>query len=156
MSVRFSVVLGRIEHAARLAPRLRRADLDEAFAVARLDGLTALAISFRRSSLAVTCMAGDIPVAMCGAAPENASGRSALPWLMASHDIENHAVAFLRQSRRHVRLMLAQHPMLHNWVDARHHAALHWLQWLGFRIDPRPEPYGDLGLPFHHFEMRRS
>lgn len=77
-----------------------------------------------------------------------------VPWLISTVHVERHPREFLRACRPLVADMLGRHHVLVNYVDARNHAAIRWLAWLGFKFEPAVS-YGHQGLPFLPFKIER-
>jgi hypothetical protein len=48
--------------------------------------------------------------------------------------------------------MLADYPVLRNYVDQRNTVSIRWLRWLGFRMG-EPAVMGAARVPFVPFEM---
>jgi len=42
---------------------------------------------------------------------------------------------------------------MENYVDVRNTVAIHWLKWMGFKME-EPQAWGVQGLDFHKFTMR--
>jgi hypothetical protein len=146
------VVPATMEHVEAMAPRMRRADVEEVWAANRSNPYDAL-----RSSLALSwnAWAGVVDgVVMCifGVTPLSLVTGCGVPWMLGATGLERYAMAFLRRNRRYVAEMLATFPRLENWVDARNGASIRWLRWLGFTLEPAA-PWGAFGLPFHRFSM---
>lgn len=138
-----------------LAPRVREVDREEIFAGWGIDPETGLRVSVALSSHA---WAGEIDgqlACLFGVAPYSILTGEGLPWFVASDEIENNQMLFLRRCGPVVKRMAAIYPHLSNWVDARNTTAINWLEWLGFALDD-PQPWGYLQLPFHRFEMKRA
>ncbi len=70
------------------------------------------------------------------------------PWLLTTEVVAQHAKVFMEQSKRFVEDWQERFDTLVNYVDARYSAAIAWLKWLGFEIEPA-EPHGIFGMPFH-------
>jgi hypothetical protein len=76
----------------------------------------------------------------------------ASPWMLTSNALEDHKIAFLRESVRISRAWKAANTYLWNYVDARHTASIEWLVWLGFTIHPAEKINGHL---FHYFDWAK-
>jgi hypothetical protein len=137
--------------AVDLAPRLRRADVDEVWAASGSGPNDALLRAVEAGSWAGT-VDGEVE-AIFGTHPMTLLGDVGCIYLLGSDAIERHARPFLRMSRRYVQAVRQDYGVLMNWVDARNAASVRWLRWLGFAI-MSPAPFGPFGLPFHRFEMR--
>lgn len=74
-------------------------------------------------------------VAVFGVAPSRLGGSLqgiGCPWLLASDAFYKHKHAVCRLALRLVKRMHKTYPVLFQFVDARHEAALEWVLWLGF------------------------
>lgn len=141
---------------ANVAIRLGEADRREAEAATGLPGHRACMASALASDwvVAVVRESSDLAIAVFGVCPAWLPGHG-IPWLLAAPELEEvHSRTFLRYCRRFLSRMLADYSVLANWVDARNTAAMRWLRWLGFTLQPAA-PFGPLGLPFHPFNLRR-
>ena len=150
MAAEITILPATLAHALDLAPRVRAADRAEL-----MDGwghtpAFALTEGVLGSDRVWSGFADRDLVCIFGVAPVPRSAGTGVPWLIGSDLILRHQRAFLRRNRAKLAEMQALYPVLRNWVDARNHAALRWLAWLGFTIDPAG-PMGPRGLPFHHF-----
>ncbi len=95
-------------------------------------------------------------VCLFGVAPYTILTGHGCPWMMTTDLIMDCQKTFLKKSRDVVARMSELYPTLSNHVDTRNEVARRWLAWLGFQINPEPEPFGPNELPFHYFEMRRD
>jgi hypothetical protein len=141
------------DHARDLAPHMRFDDRREIWAASRATPLRALMSSLRESAWAFTGLVDGVPVCMFGVVQVGLFGPHGVPWLLASPEMEQHAIAFLRRNRAVVAKMSSEYDRLVNYVDARNTTSIKWLRWLKFDI-MSTVPYGPFGLPFHRFEMR--
>lgn len=135
-----------------LAPKLRKADVQEIEAASGQTPLAALSWSLLASS---ECWAGEGRdgelIALFGAAPTQEPDVG-LVWLLGSESISTkNAVRFLRESRLWLDRLHQSYPILYNFVDARNTVHIHWLRWLGCTFIARHEHYGVGGLPFYEF-----
>lgn len=139
-----------------LAPRIREADRNEAWAAAHLRPDEAIIMSWRLSDEAYTWLAHGRPVAVFGVAGTTALDfETGCPWMLATDEIGRYWRDFLRVSKRFVPAALETWPRLENYVDARNVLAVRWLGWMGFEIEPA-RPFGPLQLPFHRFHAERA
>jgi hypothetical protein len=138
-----------------MAQTMRPADRFEVWASSLVRPDEALTASLNLSALAWSALVDGIPVCMFGAAAVSPLSKKAIPWFLASTGIERHHTLFLRHSRPQLEAMTKRFPVLSNTVDARNHAAIRWLKWLGFTVHPAI-PFGPFNLPFHPFELRRT
>jgi len=131
---------------------MREADKREVWAAGHLMPYDALDRSMKVSIEPLSGLVDGEAACMFGVGVSNALSRQGVPWLLTSDLVEEHAMAFLRRSKRWVASTKREYDLLLNFVDARNTMAVRWLGWLGFRLYPA-EPYGVDGLPFHLFEM---
>jgi hypothetical protein len=149
----YAVVEATLEHAQRMAPNLRAADIEEVWASAQLEADQALYRGVSCSSHAWTGLVDGEPVCIFGVVPVSFMSGIGVPWMLGTDLVEEHATAFLRRNRRYVKQMTQAYNHLVNYVDDRNVKAIAWLEWLGFTMS-EPQQFGALGLPFRRFEMR--
>ncbi len=152
--MKYQMIPATTQHVTAMLPHVRLADRQEVYASSGQPLEVVLPISV---SLSRQCWAGLIDervVCLFGVSGATLLSLTGHPWLIATHEIESHATAFLRRSRVVITAMLGLFPHLLNYVDVRNTHALTWLTWLGFEMSD-PEPFGYLQLPFHRFEMSR-
>ena len=137
-------------HIDAVAAAMRPADRAEVWAAAHLTPMAAVSESVARSETAFTGLADGRPALIAGVGRASLLGATGVPWMLGTGLIERHPLAFLLHSRRVVADWRRNFARLVNRVDARNRAAVRWLAWLGFRIDPAT-PFGPEGLPFHPF-----
>ncbi len=150
-----SIIPATLEHARRLAPALRDADKAEIKAASHLSSYEALEYGVRFSTLSRTVFMDGQIACMWGVGSANLIGGVGVPWMLGSPLIKTHAASFLRRCGPCVEQLKAGFQLLENYVDARNTAAIRWLRWLGFCVEP-PHPFGPDGLPFHRFWMEVS
>lgn len=143
------------DDARELVPMLRAQDHAEVLALGR-EPLEALqesvaqareAWTYRDDSGAIICMAGVAPISHIG--------RVGVPWLLGSDLVRAHAPTFYRESRRMVGQWLDTFPVLQNQVPADYTAALRWVKWLGFSIEPA-QPFHTVRLMAPYSGVRPS
>ncbi len=96
-----------------------------------------------------------IPGALLGVVTTSVLYNVGSPWMLATSRADAFPRAFIAYGRAYTRIMLEEYEALENHVDARNRKAVAWLRRIGYRVGPA-EPYGALGLPFHHFRAERS
>lgn len=138
---------------AGLCELVRTADRDEIEAASGLPLAVALSMLLPGSCKASKIVHGGKILALVGDA-EHAPGVG-VPWLISTVHVQQHPREFLRVCGSLVEDMLDRHGHLRNYVDARNHAAIRWLHWLGFQFGD-PVPYGSKGIPFVQFEKTRG
>lgn len=138
------------EDVISLAPRMRKADQREVWASGKLTPHQALTQSLEASRDALTASVDGVPVIMFGVAVPHLLSERAVPWMLASDEVKNHAMHFLPASRRFIDEMMQRYDLLVNFVDERNTLSQKWLKWLGFTLE-EPEPFGPFQVPFRKF-----
>lgn len=142
-----------IEH---IAANLRPVDREEMFATfghrRYLDGIRLSMAG--ADSVVMAISAYSEPVAVLGVNTVSLLYNTGCPWMLATPHVDRYRRAFIECGRFYTQAMLSEYESLENHVDVRNLKSVAWLQRIGFQIDP-PEPYGELGLPFHPFRMTR-
>jgi hypothetical protein len=151
----YEMVFAHQGHVWDLMHTMQKADQQELWSAARLNPRAALETAIGRSRNAMVGLADDKVKVMFGVAQEMWLSPFAVPWLLASEDIQDHGRRFLRESKKYFDGYKQQFPWLINFVDARHKRAIRWIKWLGFEVYP-PAPFGFESRPFHRFEYRRD
>jgi hypothetical protein len=141
-------------HAAALAPRLRPADELECRALG-MAPYEALRTSIARGLWAEAYLVDGEVAAIVGLGLSSFLGGHGVPWLLTSAIVECHRKTFLRCSRDTLARMMAEVPLLVNWVHAENVQAIRWLRWLGFDVAAEPVALPPHGAPFHRFQMER-
>lgn len=137
---------------AYLARHMRARDVEEIQAASGCNPLTSVRRSVATSVWARSFFLNGQLMCIAGLALFE-GGTLAAPWALSTHMLDLHPKAFVKHSREIVRDLLAIHPHLMNFVDARNTKSIRWLRGVGFTILPAI-PYGASGLPFHPFAMR--
>lgn len=76
-------------------------------------------------------------VAVFGVAPSRLGGPLpgvGCPWMLASDAFYKHKHGVCRLARKLIKRMHSTYPILFQFVDARHVAAIEWVTWLGFTV----------------------
>jgi len=131
---------------------IRRSDIMEIEQGCGMGIREALEYGLQHSTKALLMLGDGQPLAALG---DVRHGQIGVPWLISTNHIDNHARAFLRACRPLFEQMADRHEVLTNYVDARNHAAIRWLAWLGFDMGA-PVAYGPRGLPFRQFSYNRG
>lgn len=154
MEVDVQVTPATMDDVRELAPIVRDSDRDEIWATSRRCPEAALTTCLKMSDTAWAArMNGDL-ICMFGVASLSLITKTGTPWMISSDHLTKYSFAFLGHCRQYIAEMLEDYPVLVNHVDARNTASKLWLRWVGFDVQPYPEPYGVLEKPFHKFEMR--
>lgn len=140
------------EHAQDLALRMRKADVEEAWALAHWEPLQAVQSAIVSSREPAAGLADGRLIVLFGVAQRSPFSDRGCPWLLATDDLDQHSIRFLRESQRILAEIRLTYPRLENYIDARQVEAIQWLRWLGFEVDT-PASFGLDGLPFHYFHL---
>lgn len=138
-----------------IAATARQADRDEIEEGCGQSIASALTLGLRSSVAPMVIAWGNTPLAALGDTSYSPGAGIGIPWLISTKAIEKHPLAFLRVCRPLVAQMIGRHQILINYIDARNHNAIRWLEWLGFSIGS-PTPYGPKQLLFRQFQMTRG
>src|SRR5206468_4757492 len=74
-------------------------------------------------------------------------------WSVTTPVVDQHRVAFGRETKRLLKVLLARYRVLCGVVDVNYDCSIRWLRWLGFEVTA-PKDFGG-GLILCRFEMRR-
>lgn len=72
-------------------------------------------------------------------------------WMLATPDLENHGIEFLRYTRAFIAEITQGYNLLFNWVYAANEVHIKWLRWCGFTFLKKHEVFGAAGVPFYSF-----
>jgi RimJ/RimL family protein N-acetyltransferase len=142
-----------IEH---IAENMREGDREECYATTgHRRYLDALRISVLASDSCVMAVSAyGEPVALIGVTTVSFLYNIGCPWMLGTPNADRYKRAFIDAGRTYTQYMLGEYSTLANHVDARNTKSVAWLQRLGFSIE-KPVPYGELGFPFHPFQIER-
>lgn len=146
----YDIIPARPAHVVLIANRMRLADKREAWAGYRLTPFQAVQQSFLASREPKVGIADGWPVCMFGCSDHGFLGMVGHPWLFTTELLPPHAKAFLRRNDSYIASLMQRYVLLENWVDARNKAAILWLRWLGFQVEPAA-PFGPNRELFRHF-----
>jgi len=120
-------------HVHSMAPRLRRADIEEIAAYSGMSPLEGLSYSRTASHLCYTVMDAGLPVAMYGGSPVGHG--MANVWMLATDELANNTVQFLRQSKPHLDELHKElnSSFFYAFSDPRNTLHQVWLKYTGFR-----------------------
>jgi hypothetical protein len=135
-----------------LSKKIRRSDAEEIWASHHTTPKDALQMSLDKSAICLTVEKDKEAVAMFGCVPESLLSYRASIWLLASDRLTDIQFQFLKYSKRFIKMMLAQYPYLHNYVDHRNKASREWLRRCGAKIE-KSSKYGIEQMPFHYFSF---
>lgn len=148
------VIPAAMDHVARIAARMRSADVAEVLASSGRPPHGALMFSLTRSAQAWTAIIDGQPEVMFGVADINVLTRTGAPWLLGTDAVERNYRQFLRRSLSWKEQLSERYDGLRNFVDDRNEVSKRWLAWMGFTLFD-PVPVGINGEMFRMFEMRR-
>lgn len=141
------------EHCYLMAGKLRKADVDEIWAVAPMKPIEALLYSVQDSKEAISVMMPDseIPVCMFGLGrPMNILDKRRSVWLLGTDEVRHVRRSFIEDAGRYLETIAAGETV-YNYVMKDNIASLHWLKILGFSI-MEAKPFGWLQKPFHYVQ----
>lgn len=145
------------DDAAKLAPMLREADLQEIKANLGENPLAVLERGIYESHPAyAVANKNDEPIALFGVVPDTGDADVGLVWLLGSDELVKHPFFVLRNSRKWIEILQKQYRVLWNHIDARNELHIRWLQWSGFTLLRRVEEFGVERRPFYEFEKVRT
>lgn len=147
---RLAVAAAQPADAQRLAPFLRKADLDEIAAASGERPEVALHRGIVASADARVVLHAGRPIAVFGVVDKG--GGVGAPWLLGSDAIFDHWFEFARRSREELAYLRKGWDLLEHYVDDRNTAHRRWLDWLGAEFDG-PYPWGVAGMPFWRFRI---
>jgi len=129
---------------------MREEDAAECWALAHHTPLQTLLPSLNASRRPTVGLADGQVLCMFGVAEAALVCDIASPWLLGSQEMPKHGRVFARVSRAWAEHTAREYRPLVNYVDARHTAAVTWIRWLGFNLDPA-QPFGPDVVLFHRF-----
>lgn len=138
-----------------LAQNLRPEDIAEIAAASGMSPYSALSHGLEKSRYCFTMEAEGDLVGMFGVVPSELPGVGVI-WLLATPNIEKHALKFLRRSRAWADALNQEFPILWNVVDARNELHLKWLKWLDFEIAYVHPEYGPEKRLFYEIVRRQN
>jgi hypothetical protein len=150
------IVLGTKEHAKELALNLREPDKMEIFrASGTHNAYDCVKMSVKLGGVPYTGLIDGKVACMLGVHRDTHLSTTGTPWLLTTHVVDTAPRVFLRYTKQGMQEILDgwDFDYLVNYVDAEHHEAIRWLEWLGFTIH-EAEPWGLFRQPFHKFDMR--
>lgn len=134
-----------LEH---ICPNLRKEDIEECRAFLGVDPGLVLPLLVRDHDAWVMVNDQGKLVGIFGVAPVEGQPLVGSVWMMATPDLKNHKIEFLRNCEKCIDMMHSLYPILWAFTDARNKLHHKWLKWCGFSfIDLKPT--GASGLPFY-------
>lgn len=80
--------------------------------------------------------------------------RVGIPWMVATPNLVEHQLYFLRNCRHWIGSLAEGYTTLINCVDARNELHIKWLKWCGFTFTQLHAEWGVDKLPFWQFEKQ--
>ena len=140
-----------VEDVEFIAPKLRQADYNECLAATGKEPLGVLLTSLELCDKAFTLRSpSGGRVGLCGTAPSPIEGAGVV-WMVATDDIYQHQMTFLRNSKEALDYLAGDYIALHNCVDARNKLHIKWLKWMGFTFINEHKKWGHEQRPFYEF-----
>ena len=136
--------------ALQLAPKMRKADMEEILASHGKTPLESLVVPFtyeKARSYTIIGTAKEGVIGMFGVAPTK-DPEYGIAWLLSSEDLFKHTKQFIKECPYWVSQMSEGYTYIYNWVDRRNWKSLKWLQFLGFEAKEEIKQYGVGKLPF--------
>ena len=132
------------EDAHRLAPKVRKADIDEIKAsnnITPLGGLLYPFTKLRHKTFSILGTKEEGVIGMFGVIPCETKDFG-IAWLLSSDELINHTIQFLRECPKWVEEMGQDYKYLYNYIDERNIVAIKWLEFLKFKhIETLPYGY---------------
>jgi hypothetical protein len=137
-----------LEDADELAPKLRKADLQEIQAATGLPPQQVLQVGVEYSAPACTVIdsSGEV-VGMFGVEP--GAPQTGVVWLLGSDALGTRQ--FIRECRTWLRGLHATYPLLYNYIDKRNTLHIRWLRYMGFTFIAEHPQHGYEQRPFLEF-----
>lgn len=144
-----------LEDVKSLSERLRAEDILEISTISQMVPYEALEMSFNTAVYCKVAVYEGRPSIIWGVCPSDAVDVGVI-WMMATPDIKNISIEFLRNSASYVDEMFNAGPftMLFNYADVRNAVHVKWLQWIGAEFSAL-RPLGSGGELFVEFILRR-
>ncbi len=138
-----------------LADNLRQSDRDELAVVCELSAREAVLKSVLASDPDFIFAAHADGKLLCigGASSPTLLSPVAVPWLLATDEMNRHTQRLTKDARRGVRMMLDKWPILTNVIDVRSTITIRWLKCIGFEFKETFVVRDN--RPVIRFEMRR-
>ncbi|MBP2312989.1 hypothetical protein [Azospirillum soli] len=144
-----SIVPATAEHAAHLAPRLRKADVEEIAASSGRTPIESLQCSVASSAESYAVISDGQPIAIFGVV--SIVDGVGFPWLMGSDELSQYPEAFIKSCMPVIEFFHGRFPVLTGMIDARNTLHLRWLEWCGFELVQRHPDFGVGGVDFWQF-----
>ncbi len=150
MDNKSKIVPATVRQAREMAPKMRKADIQEIWAATGEMPDEALIRSIQSATGAWAGYWDNEICCIFGVSPESIISGKGNIWMLGTELIEKHPTVFLRHSVQVVKDMHKSYRYLHNWVDVRNEVSIRWLKWLGFTLE-KPAPFGPYKMLFRKF-----
>jgi hypothetical protein len=134
-----------------LAPRLRKADVDELRAGHGNTALEALTLGLEVSEPPLVGVDDDDKAVIMFGVTTLEEGLLGGAWMLSSDEIYKHHFTFLKHSRRILDEFNDRWPVLTNVCDERNVDHIRWMRWLDYTFLARHPNYGVEKRPFIEF-----
>ena len=138
------------EDIGAVAKRIRAIDREEIYLASLLDPERAIKVSVANAEYAYTVRYDDEVALVFGINRRSLLCDVFAPWMLGTDIVDSHPILFTRDSLVFIKRLVANYPMQENWVLEKNVAAVAWLKWLGFDMDP-PAPHGACRANFIRF-----
>ena len=138
-----------------LADTLRQSDRDELAVVCCYSAREAVLKSVLATDpdFLFAAHAGGTLLCIGGASSPSLLSPVAVPWLLATDEMNKYTQRLTKDAKRGVRMMLDKWPILTNVIDVRNTMTIRWLKAIGFEFKETFAVRDN--LPVIRFEMRR-
>lgn len=141
-----------VADAISLAPRLRKADLDEMKAITSVPPEVALTEGVKTGTETFAAERDGLVVALFGIHHfPGLNEQEATVWMLGSDDALRDKPAFLRVARDFLKRAHQRFPLLWNVIDCRNTVHINWLKRMGFIAIRKHEHLGIEQRPFFEF-----
>ena len=123
-------------HATSLAPRLRKADLNElkAHGLENMENALISGITDSIECYTVWNKAIDKPIAIFGSGDLDCVKGGGYVWMLGSSDIKKIKHEFLRHCKDWLDKLLERYNIVYNVIDVRNKVHMRWLEFMGFQF----------------------
>jgi len=131
---------------------MREADKIEVMASHGATPGQAIRNSVKMSNRVAVVLFDGKPAAVFGLVIKDLLTGTGIPWLLGTDLIDEHRLAFVKNTRPGIQEMLSICPRLENYVHTENSKSVRWLATMGFKFED-PEPIGRKGELFSKFWM---
>jgi hypothetical protein len=153
--LKVEIIPAKREHIAHIASNVRETDRRELYDYVMMTPQEALERSFVSSRMAWTGLIDGVPCVMFGVVSASFLSETGRPWMIATSQIENYQLTFLRRCKPVVKKMTLCYQRLENYVAEYNTKAIAWLKWMSFKFDKEPVKMGLFNKDFYRFSMEQ-